>query len=87
MIEADEACDKAAAELEKGREARSNKMAAKQRETFARRRAERADAWTEQLAIQVSVCACMTILQQARLLHKICRRGAFLFCKNTCKVT
>ncbi|CAM9325405.1 unnamed protein product, partial [Ectocarpus sp. 12 AP-2014] len=52
VIEADEACDKAAAELEKGREARSNKMAAKQRETFARRRAERADAWTEQLAIQ-----------------------------------
>ncbi|CAN0542972.1 unnamed protein product, partial [Ectocarpus sp. 8 AP-2014] len=52
VIEADEACDKAAAELEKGREARSKKMAAKQRETFARRRAERADAWTEQLPIQ-----------------------------------
>ncbi|CAN0542958.1 unnamed protein product, partial [Ectocarpus sp. 8 AP-2014] len=52
VIEADEACDKAAAELEKGREIRSKKMAAKQRETFARRRAERADAWTEQLPIQ-----------------------------------
>ncbi len=54
MIEADEACDKAASELEKGREARSNKMSEKQRETFVRRRAERADAWVEQLPIQAS---------------------------------
>lgn len=53
MIEADEACDRAATELEKGREARSNKMSEKQREAFVRRRAERADAWAEQLPIQV----------------------------------
>lgn len=53
VIEADEACDKAASELEKGREARANKMSEKQREAFARRRAERADAWVEQLSIQV----------------------------------
>lgn len=53
---ADEACDKAAAELEKGREARSNKMSEKQREVFGRRREERAAAWAEQLSIQVVVC-------------------------------
>lgn len=53
VIEADEACDKAASELEKGREARGNRMSEKQREAFARRRAERADVWTEQLPIQV----------------------------------
>ncbi|CAM9221450.1 unnamed protein product, partial [Hapterophycus canaliculatus] len=52
VIEADEACDRAAKELAKGREARSNKMAEKQREAFGRRREERADAWFEQLPIQ-----------------------------------
>jgi len=53
VIEADETCDREASELEKGREARAMKMSGKQREVFSRRRAERADAWAEQLPIQV----------------------------------
>lgn len=53
---ADEACDKAATELQKGREARSNNMSEKQRATFGRRRAERAAAWMEQLSVQVFAC-------------------------------
>lgn len=53
VIKADEACDKAAAELETGRKTKGKAAWKKQREAFGRRRAERADAWAEQLSIQV----------------------------------
>lgn len=50
---ADEACHKAARELEDGRKARGKALAQKQAENFARRRAERADTWIAQLTTQV----------------------------------
>lgn len=53
VIKADEACDKAATELESGRKSKGRAALKKQREAFGRRRAERADAWAEQLSIQV----------------------------------
>ncbi|CAM9901811.1 unnamed protein product, partial [Laminaria digitata] len=52
VIKADEACDTAATELEKGRKTKGRAAWRKQREAFGRRRAERADAWAEQLSIQ-----------------------------------
>lgn len=53
VIKADEACHKAATELENGRKTKGRAAWKKQREAFGRRRAERADAWAEQLSIQV----------------------------------
>lgn len=66
VIEADETCDREASELEKGREARASKMSQKQREVLTRRRAERADAWVEQLPIQVRHALCVLFLDKTR---------------------
>ena len=64
VIKADEACDKAATELENGRKAKFKAAWKKQREVFGRRRAERADVWAGQLSIQVRrviICYCWDI--------------------------
>lgn len=53
VTSADEACHAAAKELEQGKKGRSKSLSEKQREAFARRRAERAEEWTATLTAQV----------------------------------
>lgn len=65
VIAADEACNKAAIELELGRKARVRAASEKQRDAFARKRSARADAWAEQLTVQVSM-ECITAHAQLR---------------------